>query len=92
MDFIIEDERIYKEDSDGKLLAEVLFPDNEDGTVTITHTFVDASLRGQGIADKLLKTVVSELSRNNKKAIPLCPYADKWFEKHPKHSNLLANI
>lgn len=35
---------------DGKLLAEITFPTGEDGVADIDHTFVDESLRGQGVA------------------------------------------
>ena len=39
--------RIYAVDANGKLLAEVTFPD-DGNTAVIDHTFVDESLRGQG--------------------------------------------
>lgn len=90
MNFVIESNRIYKEDDSGKLLAEVLFPQSSGDTVTITHTFVDASLRGQGIADKLMQALVTKLQSDNIKAKLVCPYAVKWFEKHPEYSGLLV--
>ncbi|MDR2938783.1 MAG: N-acetyltransferase [Clostridiales bacterium] len=90
MNFTIESNRIYKQDGQGKLLAEVLFPENAGGMVTVTHTFVDESLRGQGIADELMKALVSEVILNNKKISPVCSYAVKWFSKHPEHSDLLV--
>ena len=83
MDFTIEQARIYKQDEQGNLLAELLFPDGRDGIATITHTFVNESLRGQGIADQLMKAVVAELQAQGKKVRAVCPYAIKWFEKHP---------
>ena len=51
MDFQHEKGRIFALDADGKLLAEVTFP-AENGVATITHTFVDDSLRGQGQVDR----------------------------------------
>ena len=59
MEFHIETNRIYAEDPSGRLLAEVTFPPLDEGTVIIDHTFVDASLRGQGIAGKLLEKLGS---------------------------------
>ena len=53
MEFRQEPGRIWAEDQDGKLLAEILFPSRE-GKASITRTFVDDSLRGQGIAGKLM--------------------------------------
>ena len=47
MEFLEEKGRIYAVDANGKLLAEVTFPD-DGNTAVIDHTFVDESLRGQG--------------------------------------------
>ena len=84
MDFIVEQNRIYKVDDEGKLLAEVLFPNDEDGWVTVTRTYVDNSLRGQNIAGKLMEALVTELQSQGKKAKATCPYAIKWFAQHPE--------
>lgn len=75
----------------GDLLAEITFPytDAQKDTVNVDHTFVDASLRGQGIAGKLMIELVKELSDRNLKAVPTCSYAVNWFEKHPECSGLL---
>ena len=54
MEFLEEKGRIYAVDANGKLLAEVTFPD-DGNTAVIDHTFVDESLRGQGTASKLLR-------------------------------------
>ena len=92
MDFTVEQNRIYMQDEQGKLLAEVLFPDDESGTTVITSTFVDGSLKGQSIADKLLRSVVAELQAQNKQTKVQCSYAIKWFEAHPEYSNLLKKV
>ena len=88
MEFTHEQNRIYLLDND-KTLAEVTFPNIDSDTVDIDHTFVDGSLRGQGVADKLLESVAAELDSQNKKAVLTCSYAVKWFEKHPEYSKLL---
>ena len=64
MDFKIEKNRIYFEDENGKLLAELTYRDIDDTTVNINRTFVDSSLQGKGIAGELMKTVVDELVKN----------------------------
>ena len=43
MEFLEEKGRIYAVDANGKLLAEVTFPD-DGNTAVIDHTFVDESL------------------------------------------------
>ena len=54
MEYITEKNRIYSKDSDGSIIAEVTFPEVECGIYNINHTFVDTSLRGKGVAGKLV--------------------------------------
>ncbi len=89
MDFITEANKIYRKDDDGKIIAEVDFPSDKAGEVTITHTFVDDSLRGQGVAGELMKAVCEYAQGNNIKVVPLCSYAVKWFEKNTAYAHLL---
>jgi predicted GNAT family acetyltransferase len=88
MDFISETNRIYLNDTSGNLIAEVTFPEVADKVVNINHTFVDDSLRGQGVAGQLIEAVVKKLKDENKKAYATCSYAAKWFEKHPEYDDL----
>lgn len=74
----------------GEILAEVTFPTVEPGIADINHTFVDPSLRGQGVAGELLNRAVAIIERDGKRARATCPYAIHWFEKHPERADLLA--
>lgn len=87
--FEYEPGRIYVSDPSGDLLAEVTFPISGN-VADINHTFVDSSLRGQGVADKLLFAAASQLRSDGRKARATCSYAVKWFEEHPEQSDLLA--
>ncbi len=81
--------RIYARSAEGKVLAEVTFPLVSSGVVNINHTFVDDALRGQGIADELLRAVVAQLHEQNLHARASCPYAKAWFDRHPEQEELL---
>ena len=74
----------------GKILAEVTFPEIDENTVNVTHTFVDDSLRGQGIAGKLMEELVIELQTSGRKAVLSCSYAISWFNKHPQYKDLIC--
>ena len=63
MEFIVEENRIYFE-QDGRLLAQVTFPQRADGIVEIDHTFVDDSLRGQGIAGMLMQKAADSIRKS----------------------------
>ena len=90
MEFKITENRVFMKDENGKTIAEVTFPEVREGVVDINHTFVDDSLRGQGVAGSLLEAAVSVLRMSGKKAVLSCSYAVKWFEKHPEEKDLLA--
>ena len=89
MNFIYTPNKIALYHSDSNLLAEVTFPDVDDNTVNINHTFVDDSLRGQGVAGQLMKAAADHLRSEGKKAVLTCSYAITWFEKHPEYQDLL---
>ena len=81
MNFITESNRIYANDESGKVIAEITFP-AKDGVATIDHTFVDESLRGQGVAGKLMEAAVAKISIDGNKIAATCFYAVAWLGKH----------
>ncbi len=91
MNFTYEENRIFLTDENGKTIAEVNFPSISDTVVNISHTFVDDSLRGQGVAGKLLVAVAEKLRQENKKAYPTCSYAIKWFEKNEYYRDIYVD-
>jgi predicted GNAT family acetyltransferase len=87
--YIVENSRIYLKGENGKLLAEIIFPRLGEAAIEITHTFVDPSLRGQGIAGELVEEVIAKAKKEKLKIKPVCSYAGAYFEKHPELSALL---
>lgn len=52
-----EEGRIYCENDSKKLLAEATLTTKINGEIDIEHVFVDSSLRGQGVAGKVMEKV-----------------------------------
>ena len=75
MDFKHNENQIALYSKEGTLLAEITFPNLDDNTVDVNYTFVDSSLRGQGIAGKLMQELVKDLQARGLKAVPTCSYA-----------------
>ena len=90
MEFQSQPGRLWAEDSSGKLIAEITFPEEKPGVANINHTFVDGSLRGQGVAGQLLRAVADTLRQDGRKAKATCSYAIHWFETHPEEKDLLG--
>ena len=84
MEFISESGRIYAENDNGEVVAEITYTVN-DGIATINHTFTDDSLRGQRIAGKLVQTAAEQIIKNGYKLRATCSYAVSWLNKHPEY-------
>ena len=83
MEYIEEDERIYLRNNND-VLAEVLFKKNGDNTYDIYHTYVDDSLRGNGIASNLVKMAYDKIVKLGCNVTASCSYAKKWLENNIK--------
>jgi len=81
MQFIKEENRIYATNTDKKTVAEITFYEIENGVYNINHTFVDDSLRGQGIGSKLVEEAVKIIKERGAKVQATCPFASKWIEE-----------
>jgi len=70
-------------------IAELTFVESGENRVVVDHTYVSDELRGQGVAGKLVDSVVCYAREKGKKIIPLCPYAKKRLEENPKYQDVL---
>ncbi len=77
------------EDGENKLAEMVVAV--SAGNLIAYHTEVSDSLRGQGIAGKLLENMVDYARKNNLKVVPLCPYVHAQFKRHPEKYNDIWN-
>ncbi len=89
MEFQHEANQIYVLDEKKEKIAEITFPAEDENTVNINHTFVDNSLRGQGVAAKLVAEAAEQLRRENKKAVVTCSYAKLWFQENKDYQDVL---
>ena len=90
MNILHEPGRLWMESEDELLLAEVLYPEAADGLVEITHTFVDDSLRGQGVAGKIMQEAADEIRSKGLKAQLTCTYAVAWFDRHKDYKDMVV--
>lgn len=74
---------------DGEEVGEVTFPTDGHGTVVINHTYVEPALRGNGLADELVRRAAEELRRTERRARVTCSYARIWFREHPEYADVL---
>ena len=69
-------------EENGKQVAEMVVSISENN-LAVYHTEVSESLKGKGVSTLLLETMVKYVRDNNLKVIPLCPYVNVQFRRHP---------
>ena len=89
MNFDCGDLRFYKNDENENLICEILYSIEDSGMISIDSTFVNDDYRGQGIAAQLVDRVVEMARAENKKIIPICPFAKGMLERN---SSLYADV
>lgn len=79
--FHYEENRIYILDAYDQEVAEITFIEKANAC-SINHTFVDASLRGLGIAKVLMEAIIAYIKSKNKHVEATCSYAVHYLEKN----------
>ena len=80
-----------KLDATGHMIAEITYAPLDDYTVAANHTFVDPSLRGQVVAEKLLDHLVDVMRKEGKKIVAQCSYVVAQFDRKPeKYADVIA--
>ena len=78
-------------EKNGEWLAELTYEKTADNEITIDHTEVDESLRGQGVGENLVEEVVKYARDNNLRVVATCPFARKLINETPKYHDVLAD-
>ncbi|MNH98261.1 Acetyltransferase (GNAT) family protein [compost metagenome] len=73
---------------DGSVIAEVTFKPFGEGTIVIDHTYVAEEMRGQKLAEDLIRRVVEHARETNQKIIPACSYADAQFRRRKEYEDV----
>ncbi len=92
MNYKIEHEKISIINGEGKECAAITFPETSSNVFEINHTFVDDSLRGQGIAGRLVEMAIGEIHRRGGTVTASCSYAQKWIEKHGMRPYVICHM
>ena len=77
------------EDDHGERLAETTYS-LANGVMRMPHTWVDDSLRGHGIAGKLVAAAVAYAREHHYKIFPTCPFVKAAFAKDTSIHDVLA--
>lgn len=73
--------KFYIGENENSPQAEITFTFVDDKTIDVTHTFVDPSLRGSGVAKQLFNAVIQKAQNEHLHIIPSCSYVRVQFER-----------
>lgn len=62
-----------------------------DGVMWMTHTEVPSSLRGRGIAARLVDAALAYARAQGHRVRPACSYVRSHLRRHPQWQDLLAS-
>ncbi|MBZ5201016.1 N-acetyltransferase [Planomicrobium chinense] len=82
-----QEEFAYRLEEDGTIKAEITWTQMAN-VMIIEHTFVDESMRNQGIAKKLLDKAADYARENQYKMEPVCSYAVVAFDRYKEYDDV----
>jgi len=80
----------YLDNEKGKRIAEISYLWRDEHHIIANHTWVDDSLRGQGIARQLLDRLVEFAREKKLKIVPTCSYVDLMFRREKSFADVVA--
>ena len=76
-------------ETDGNILAEMVYTMPAHNKMIIEHTKVSDELRGKNAGNQLVHMAVEYARTHSIKIIPLCPFANAVFKKKPEYADVL---
>lgn len=76
--------------SGGGAVAEMTFSKAGEHLLIIDHTEVPDAFRGQRAGVRLVSRAVEDARISGKKILPLCPFANAQFRRHPEWADVLG--
>jgi uncharacterized protein len=84
--------KFYIGEDEENPIAEITFVPEGPSKIIVNHTYVSETLRGQGIALKLVNKVTEYAREENKKIIPTCSFVKKVITGSKEYEDVLADI
>lgn len=69
--------------------AEITFTVRGPKLISADHTGAPDSMRGTGVAAKLVEHMIADARTNGFKIRPVCPYVKAQYKKHPEWQDVM---
>lgn len=71
--------------------AEMTYRQVDETTLDFNHTYAPPSLRGQGIAERIVQEAMTYAQQQGVGVIPSCSYVRMFFKRHPEYADLVRS-
>ena len=82
-----QDEFAFRNEDDGTVNAEITWTQMAD-VMVVEHTFVNETMRNQGLAKELVDRAVEYARENEYKIEPVCSYVATVFERYDEYEDV----
>ena len=82
MEFISLPHSIYSKDPNGRILAEITFPEHAAGQYCIERTYTAEEYIGTDLPGELVEMAVRQIRSAGGKVTAECPFASKYLKDH----------
>ena len=79
----------YELVQDGQVVGIADYRESGDAVV-LPHTEIDPSMRGRGLGDILVQSVLDDLRDAGRSVVPSCWFVAAFIDDHPEYRDLLA--
>ena len=84
----IPDEERFEIRADGELAGVVVYH-IRGSSIAFMHTETEERFRGQGVADRLVRSSLDAARERHLSVLPYCPYVQRWLAEHPGYRDLV---
>lgn len=81
--------KFYIGETEKDMIARITWKNGGENIIVVDHTIVDPSLRGKGVAGKLLAKVVEMARTENLKILPVCSYVVAKMTRTNEYEDIL---
>jgi uncharacterized protein len=81
---------VFFEEENGQRIAEITYQWKDGSTIIADHTWVDPTLRGQGLAKQMLAVLVHFARENQLKIVAKCAYVEMMFRRDKSLADVMA--
>lgn len=82
MNIVTTGTRIYSRTSDGKMMADIEFPELQKGQYKVVNLYVDPAMAGWNLPDLLMRMACQQVIRRGGRLIASDGYAAAWLAQH----------